>query len=83
MEEGETLPPPHKCLVLLSSQRTMFWDVRRPRKRLDLVHGLQVRAQPSVHCEDLLLDDGGDGHAVEAVRESPPELDVMAALAYK
>jgi hypothetical protein len=34
-----------------------------------------------VHGEDLLVDDGGNGQAVEAVGEGLPQLDVVAALA--
>jgi hypothetical protein len=47
----------------------------------DLLHGVQVRAQASVHGEDLLIDDGSDGQAVEAVGESLPQLDVVSSLA--
>ena len=32
-------------------------------------------------AEDLLVDDGGDGQAVEAVGEGLPQLDVVAPLA--
>jgi len=35
-----------------------------------------------MHGEDLLVNDSGDGQAVEAVRESLPELDVVATLAF-
>jgi hypothetical protein len=34
-----------------------------------------------MHCEDLLIDDGGNGQAVEAIREGLPELDVVPSLA--
>ena len=34
-----------------------------------------------MHAEDLLIDDGRDWEAVEAVCEGLPELDVVAALA--
>jgi hypothetical protein len=34
-----------------------------------------------VHAENLLIDDSGDGQAVEAVRECFPQLDVVASLA--
>ena len=34
-----------------------------------------------MHGEDLLIDDSGDRKAVEAVRESLPQLDVVATLA--
>ena len=46
-----------------------------------LVHGPQVRTESSVAAEDLLLNDGGDGQAVEAVGEDLPELDAVAAFA--
>ncbi len=39
------------------------------------------RRQPAVHAEDLLIDERGDGEAVEAVGEGLPDLDVVAALA--
>ena len=47
----------------------------------DLLHGVQVRAETAVHGEDLLVDDRGNGQAVEAVRERLPQLDVVSALA--
>lgn len=34
-----------------------------------------------MHGENLLVDDGGDGQAIEAIREGLPQLDVVAALA--
>lgn len=34
-----------------------------------------------MHGEYLLVDDGGDGQAVEAVGESFPELDIIPSLA--
>jgi hypothetical protein len=34
-----------------------------------------------VHGEDLLVNDGSDGQAVEAIGEGLPQLDVVAALA--
>jgi len=36
-----------------------------------------------VAAEDLLVHDGRDGEAVEAVRERLPKLDVEATLAWK
>lgn len=35
-----------------------------------------------MHSEDLLIDDGSDRQAVEAVCESFPELDVVSSLAF-
>lgn len=34
-----------------------------------------------MHGEDLLVNDGGNGQAVEAVGESLPQLDVVSSLA--
>lgn len=47
----------------------------------DLLHRVQVRTQTTVHREDLLIDDRGDGKAVEAISERLPELDVVSAFA--
>jgi len=35
-----------------------------------------------VHAKDLLVNDGGDWEAVEAVRESLPQLDVVSSFAF-
>ena len=34
-----------------------------------------------MHGEDLLVDDGRDGQAVEAIREGFPQLDIVPSLA--
>lgn len=47
----------------------------------NLLHGVEIRAQTAVHGEDLLVDDGGDGQAVEAVGERLPQLDVVSSFA--
>ena len=47
----------------------------------NLLHRVEIGAQAAVHGEDLLINDGGDGQAVEAVGESLPKLDVVASLA--
>lgn len=47
----------------------------------NLLHGVQVRAETTVHSEDLLVDNSGDGKAVEAVGEGLPQLNVVSALA--
>lgn len=48
----------------------------------DLLHGVEIGAQTTVHGEDLLIDDGGNGQAVEAVCECLPQLDVVSPLAF-
>ena len=47
----------------------------------DLLHGVEIGAQATVHGEDLLVDDGSNGQAVEAIRKRLPKLDVVPALA--
>ena len=42
---------------------------------------LELRGEPAVHAEDLLVDERRHREAVEAVRESLPEPDVVPALA--
>jgi len=37
--------------------------------------------QPSVHAENLLVDDGCDGQAIKTVSERLPKLDVISSLA--
>jgi hypothetical protein len=46
-----------------------------------LLHGVQIGTQASVHGEDLLVDNGGDGQTVEAVGEGLPQLDIVSSLA--
>lgn len=46
-----------------------------------LLHRLQVRTQSSMHRENLLVDDGSDGQAVETIGERLPQLDVVPPLA--
>lgn len=47
----------------------------------DLLHRVQIRAETTMHGENLLIDDGSDGKAVEAIGEGLPQLDVVPALA--
>jgi hypothetical protein len=47
----------------------------------NLLHGVEVGAETTVHGEDLLINDGSDGQAVEAVGEGLPELDVVTTFA--
>lgn len=55
--------------------------ISRTHDAANLLHGVQIRTQTTVHGEDFLVNDGGNGQAVEAVGEGLPQLDVVAALA--
>ncbi len=88
--EGErdapvVLPPSHGVLVRVRPQQIteqpLVGHVRRSHDPADLLHRLQVRAEAAVAAEDLLVHDGRDRKAVEAVRERLPQLDVVPALA--
>ena len=50
----------------------MDTHIRRTHHAPDLLHGVEVRAEATVHGEDLLVDDRGDRQAVEAIRKSLP-----------
>lgn len=56
-------------------------NVGRPHNSSDLLHVAELGGEPAVHAEDLLVDDGSHGKAVEAVREGLPQLDVVPSLA--
>lgn len=52
-----------------------------PHYTPDLLHGVEVGAETAVHGEDLLINDGSNGQAVEAVGKRLPQLDVISSLA--
>ena len=56
--------------------------IGRSHDAADLLHRVQVRAETTMHGEDFLVDDGGNGETVEAVSEGLPQLDVVASLAF-
>lgn len=71
----------HADITRPSPLRTSIRHIRRPHDPPNLLHALQVWGKASVHGKDLLIDDGGNGEAVEAVCERLPELDVESTLA--
>ena len=82
--EGEgnpaiVLPPPLNVLVRIGpeqvAEQTRVRHVRRPHDPPDLLHRLEIRRKAAVAAEDLVVDDGGDRQAVEAVREGFPQPD--------
>jgi hypothetical protein len=63
------------------AEQTGIRDVGRPHDRVDLVDGGEVGREAAVHAEDAVFDECGHRHAVEAVHEALPQLDVVPALA--
>ncbi len=61
---------------------TCVWYVCGSHDAPDLLHGLQVWTEAAVAAEDLLVDDGCYGQAIEAVCKGLPQLDVEAPLAW-
>lgn len=55
--------------------------ISRTHNAADLLHRVEIRAQTTVHGENLLINDGSNRQAVEAVGESLPQLDVVSSLA--
>ena len=55
--------------------------ISRSHDSPDLLHGVQVGAQATMHGEDLLVNDGSNRQTVEAVSECLPQLDVVSPLA--
>ena len=56
--------------------------ISRTHNTANLLHRVQVGAQTTVHGEDLLVDDGGNRQAVEAIGECLPKLDVVPSFAF-
>lgn len=48
----------------------------------NLFHTLKIRAQTSMHCKDLLINDGSYWQAIETIRECLPKFDIVPTLAY-
>ena len=56
--------------------------IGRTHDSSDLLHRIEIRAQTTVHGKNLLVDDSGDGKAVEAVGKGLPQFDIVATLAF-
>mmetsp|Transcript_41627 Transcript_41627/g.61077 ORF Transcript_41627/g.61077 Transcript_41627/m.61077 type:complete len:264 (+) Transcript_41627:174-965(+) len=63
------------------TEQAGFWHITRPNQASDLVHVVEFRRESAVHAENFLVYDGGDGHAVEALREDPPQSHCVPPLA--
>ena len=85
--EGHTsvaLTPTYETLLRVGPQQIAdeagIGNITGADKLLDLLHLDQLGAEATVAAEDLVVDDAGDGEAVEGVSEGLPQLDVVAAL---
>ena len=73
----------HLCLAGCNKPQiwggTEYTYISWPHHAADLLHRIQIWAQTSVHGEDLLVNDGCDRKAVEAICKSLPQLDVVSS----
>ena len=73
-----------EVLAMLTQENTTFsWRgtyISRTHDATDLLHGVEIRTQTTVHREDLLINYGSNGQAVEAVGKCLPELDIVSSL---
>lgn len=63
------------------AEHALAGDVGGPVEREQLLELDQLGRDAAVHAEDLLLDDGRDGHGVEGIHEVLPDLEGELALA--
>ena len=54
--------------------------ISRAHDTANLLHGVEIRTETTVHREDLLINYGSNGQAVEAVGKCLPELDIVSSL---
>ena len=56
-------------------------DFLRSFDFFDLLHGGEFRAEPAVHAQDAVINEGGHGQVVETFREKFPNLYIIASSA--
>merc|ERR1719474_8195 len=64
------------------TQQPCVGDVCRSHDPSDLLHALQIRAQPAVATEDLFIDYSCNGQTVETVGESFPQFNIIPSFAF-
>lgn len=63
------------------AKKSRVGHVSGPHNVFDLVKILQFRAQTSVHAENFLVDESGDGQTVEHVTEDTPKSNRVSTFA--
>ena len=79
------LPPHlHRTLRVRPQQVAQQPSVRNvgwPDDAVDLVDGSELGTEPTVHAKNAVFNQSGNRHAVEAVDEGLPKLDVVSTFA--
>ena len=60
----------------------IYYSIALIHNSLDLFKTTEFWAQTTVHAQNLLINDSGDGEAVETVSKGLPQLDVVPSLAF-
>mmetsp|Transcript_75279 Transcript_75279/g.152207 ORF Transcript_75279/g.152207 Transcript_75279/m.152207 type:complete len:264 (-) Transcript_75279:29-820(-) len=88
-DEGHStivLGPTSDLLIRISPEeianQSGVWDVCWAHDALDLLECSDLRGETSMHTNDLLINDGTHGHAVEHITELLPQFDVVPPLAF-
>mmetsp|Transcript_2704 Transcript_2704/g.3708 ORF Transcript_2704/g.3708 Transcript_2704/m.3708 type:complete len:226 (+) Transcript_2704:410-1087(+) len=63
------------------AEEAVLRDLGGASDLLELGDGDELGGEAAMHAEDLVVDEGGDGHAVEHILELFPDADRVAALA--
>jgi hypothetical protein len=75
--------PPHSLIfVPLFKPTGGETHISGPHHAAYLLHRIQIWAQPTVHREYLLINNGSNGQTIEAIRERFPKFDVVSSLAF-
>mmetsp|Transcript_15428 Transcript_15428/g.48182 ORF Transcript_15428/g.48182 Transcript_15428/m.48182 type:complete len:233 (+) Transcript_15428:607-1305(+) len=84
-DAARTLVPPNHFLFRVTpqqvTQQPLFRHIGGARNGGNLIEVLQVGRQATVHAQNLLVDPGSDGKAVEQIGKGSPQLNVVPALA--
>jgi hypothetical protein len=63
------------------AKQTVLGNLSRPCDLLQLSYSDKFGRETSVHAENLVIDEGRNGHAIENILELFPDADWVAALA--
>lgn len=65
----------------MHSKPTCVRHIRGSHHPPYLLHGLEIRAETSVHREDLFVDNSGYRETIKAIGKRLPQFDIVAAFA--
>lgn len=67
----------HTVSLRITRSGTLVGNLDGPHNLVNLFEVFELGGEPTVHTDDLFVDDGADWHHVEAVREDLPEFEVV------